>query len=52
MKIAREIGTYSESTSKASGCKAVPTGPSTKAQLETIRTIEAELESTKIPLPV
>ena len=52
MKIAREIGTFPESVSKASGCKAVPVGPSTKARLETIRTLEAEMESTKLPLPV
>jgi len=52
MKIAREIGTFAESTSKASGCKAVPVGPSTKAKLETIREIEANLEATGIPLPV
>ena len=52
MKIAREIGTFSESISKASGCKAVPVGPSTKAKLETIREIEGKLEATKMPLPV
>jgi tRNA uracil 4-sulfurtransferase len=52
MKIAREIGTFPESISKASGCKAVPPGPSTKAKLETIREIEAKLEATGIPLPV
>jgi thiamine biosynthesis protein ThiI len=52
MKIAREIGTFSESTSKASGCKAVPSGPSTKAKLATILEIEAKLEATKMPLPV
>jgi tRNA uracil 4-sulfurtransferase len=52
MKIAREIGTFTESTSKASGCKAVPAGPSTKANLGTIRDIEAKLEATGIPLPV
>jgi len=52
MKIAREIGTFSQSTSKASGCKAVPAGPSTKAKLDTIREIEAGLEATAMPLPV
>jgi thiamine biosynthesis protein ThiI len=52
MKIAREIGTFSESTSKASGCKAVPSGPSTKAKLATILEIEAKLEATSMPLPV
>lgn len=50
IRIAREIGTFSESTSKASGCQAVPEGPSTKANLETIRMIEAELEAMGIPL--
>src|SRR5208337_1032618 len=52
MKIAREIGTFSESTSKASGCKAVPSGPSTKAKLSMILEIEEKLEATKMPLPV
>ena len=52
IRIAREIGTFPESISKASGCKAVPAGPSTKAKLSMIRTIEAELESTALPLPV
>ena len=51
IRIAREIGTFSESTSKASGCLAVPSGPSTKADLETIRKIERELEASAIPLP-
>ena len=50
--IAREIGTFPESISKASGCKAVPSGPSTKAKLATIREIEETLEATKMPLPV
>jgi len=50
--IAREIGTFPESISKASGCKAVPIGPSTKAKLVTIREIEETLEATKMPLPV
>jgi thiamine biosynthesis protein ThiI len=52
MMIARQIGTFAESTSKASGCKAVPAGPSTKAKLATIREIEDILEATKMPLPV
>ncbi|WP_321506621.1 tRNA uracil 4-sulfurtransferase ThiI [uncultured Methanoregula sp.] len=52
MKIARDIGTFPESTSKASGCRAVPAGPSTKAKLETIREIETKLKSTEMPLPV
>lgn len=52
IRIAREIGTFKESISKASGCKAVPVGPSTKAKLSVIREIEAELEATKMPVPV
>lgn len=52
IQIARQIGTFSESTSSASGCKAVPTGPSTKAKLETIKEIEGKLEATGIPIPV
>jgi thiamine biosynthesis protein ThiI len=52
MAIARQIGTFTESTSKASGCKAVPLGPSTKAKLATLLEIEEKLEATKIPLPV
>ncbi len=52
IKISREIETFSVSTSKASGCKAVPSGPSTKANLATIREIEEKLEATKLPLPI
>ena len=52
IRIAREIGTFTESISKASGCKAVPAGPSTKAKLSTIREIEENLEATKMPVPV
>lgn len=50
--LAREIGTFEESTSQAMGCKAVPKGPSTKAQLVAIQEIEREMEATKMPLPV
>jgi thiamine biosynthesis protein ThiI len=49
--LAREIGTFEESTSKATGCKAVPTGPSTKAQLAEILEMERKMEATKMPLP-
>jgi thiamine biosynthesis protein ThiI len=52
IRIAREIGTFTESISPASGCKAVPSGPSTKAKMETIREIEGKLEATGMPLPV
>jgi thiamine biosynthesis protein ThiI len=52
IKISREIGTFAESTSKASDCKAVPSGPSTKANLAVIRDIEKKLEATMLPLPI
>ena len=52
IRIAREIGTFTESISPASGCLAVPKGPSTKAKLDTIREIERKLEATGMPLPV
>ena len=52
IRIAREIGTFEQSTSQASGCTAVPEGPSTKANLDAIREIESMLEATGIPLPV
>ncbi len=49
--IARAIGTFSESITKASGCTAVPKGPSTKADLKTIQGIEAGLKAGSITLP-
>jgi thiamine biosynthesis protein ThiI len=52
IRIAQEIGTFEQSISHASGCKAVPKGPSTKAKLDTIREIEAKLEASTMPLPV
>jgi len=52
LKIAREIGTFGASTSKASGCGAVPSMPSTAAKLEKIREIEAGLAATAMELPV
>ena len=52
MQLAREIGTYEESTSKATGCMAVPKGPSTKAHLAEILEMERHMEATKMPLPV
>lgn len=51
MGIARRIGTFFESTSHASGCKAVPKGPSTRANAGIIRDIEASLEAGSLPLP-
>ncbi len=50
--LAREIGIYNESTSKMTGCKAVPRGPSTKAHQEEILGMERHMEATKIPLTV
>jgi len=50
IQIARGIGTFTESTAKASGCGAVPEGPSTRANPDIIRRIEGELESNGIPL--
>jgi thiamine biosynthesis protein ThiI len=50
IRIAREIGTFPESISSASGCRAVPKGPSTAAQLEKIRKIEADLPVFDMPL--
>ncbi len=50
--IARRIGTFPESISPASGCKAVPSGPSTAAKLEKIREIEAGMVSTSMELPL
>jgi thiamine biosynthesis protein ThiI len=52
IRISRDIGTFDQSVSPASGCKAVPTGPSTKAKLEIIQDIESRLEATIIPLPI
>jgi tRNA uracil 4-sulfurtransferase len=51
IRVAREIGTFTESISHASGCKAVPAGPSTRAKLETIREIEDTLQASGIPVP-
>jgi thiamine biosynthesis protein ThiI len=52
IRTAREIGTFEQSISPASGCTAVPKGPSTNAKLDTIREIESKLEATVMPLPV
>jgi len=50
--IARRIGTFDLSISPASGCTAVPHGPSTKARLSDIREVERTLDATRMPLPV
>ena len=52
IRLAREIGTFEQSISHASGCKAVPKGPSTKAKLEKIREIEGKLEANGMVVPV
>ncbi|MCX6692636.1 MAG: 7-cyano-7-deazaguanine synthase, partial [Methanoregula sp.] len=52
IRLAREIGTFEQSISPASGCKAVPKGPSTKAKLEKIREIEGKLEVNGMVVPV
>jgi thiamine biosynthesis protein ThiI len=52
IRLAREIGTFMESISRASGCAAVPAGPSTKANLSTIREIEETMAASRLPLPV
>jgi thiamine biosynthesis protein ThiI len=52
IRIARDIGTFPESISHASGCLAVPKGPSTKANMAMIRRIEEKLGASDIPLPV
>jgi thiamine biosynthesis protein ThiI len=52
IRVARMIGTFTESISPASGCKAVPGGPSTRAKPGTILEIEESLDATGIPLPV
>ena len=52
IRIARSIGTFPESISKASGCRAVPHGPSTKADPATIRKIESGLKASSCPLPL
>ncbi len=43
VRVARQIGTYGASTMKASGCRAVPPKPATRATLEKIRNIEQKV---------
>jgi thiamine biosynthesis protein ThiI len=52
IRIAREIGTYEPSTTAATGCKAVPKRPSTKADLAHIHETEKRLASTSMPIPM
>jgi thiamine biosynthesis protein ThiI len=51
IEISRRIGTFPQSTSKATGCQAVPGGPSTAAKLETILEIERGLAATSMSIP-
>ncbi|HUH79517.1 MAG TPA: tRNA uracil 4-sulfurtransferase ThiI [Methanoregula sp.] len=51
IRIAREIGTFAESTSKATGCTAVPDGPSTAAKLGKILEIERGLAASSMDIP-
>jgi thiamine biosynthesis protein ThiI len=52
IQISREIGTYLPSILRASGCRAVPKKPSTKALLEKVRSIEQHMTASSIALPV
>lgn len=47
---AREIGTYKVSTSRTSGCRAVPNKPATAAQLERVLAIEKKLMESGIQI--
>lgn len=51
VRLAQKIGTFVPSITRTTGCKAVPKGPSTKADLEKILGIERELRASEIPLP-
>ena len=51
MKLARDIGTFIPSIEKTTGCKAVPKGPSTKADLDKILEMERKMMASTIPLP-
>jgi len=52
VRISREIGTFSPSTIRASGCRAVPHKPATSASLEKVRGIEQRMGASSIRLPV
>ncbi|MBU7014106.1 MAG: hypothetical protein HXS52_06725 [Theionarchaea archaeon] len=43
ISIAETLGTYEISTEKASGCRAVPRYPATRAQLDTVEALERRL---------
>ena len=42
--LARKIGTYDSSVVKIHGCSVVPSKPTTRARLETIKTVEKDLD--------
>jgi thiamine biosynthesis protein ThiI len=52
IRIAREIGTFEQSISQASGCTAVPKGASTNGKMDAVHKIERILGATSIPLPI
>lgn len=52
IRMAREIRTFTPSTTMASGCTAVPAKPATKAPLERIREIEQQISATSMKVPV
>jgi thiamine biosynthesis protein ThiI len=52
IRIAREIGTFLPSTIRASGCKAVPKKPSTRADLRKILMIEQKMSASSLGLPL
>jgi thiamine biosynthesis protein ThiI len=52
IRIAREIGTFVPSIQKASGCSAVPKGPSTKADPDKIRRLEEGMAASSMVLPL
>jgi thiamine biosynthesis protein ThiI len=49
--LSREIGTFAPSVSRTTGCRAVPSGPSTAAKLEKILEIERGLAASSMELP-
>ncbi len=51
MNLARDIGTFTPSIVRTTGCRAVPKGPSTKADLDKILEIERKMTASTIPLP-
>jgi tRNA uracil 4-sulfurtransferase len=52
VRISREIGTFLPSTIRASGCRAVPHKPATRASLDRVRGIEQQMGASSIRLPL